>query len=280
MKRFKPTSMKLKILVTLFLAFSFAGVSQQEERTLIKGRVVVETDELEGITVFNSSSNRGTTTDEKGEFEIRVKENDVLEFGALQFQDFSATISKDVVLSKRMTVYLIEEVNKLDEVVILPYELSGELNIDIESVRTFNPDMNAIYFGIKHSDEYEFSDDYKTSVENIAMHSQSQPIITNGLNVGNLIGAMIKPLFGKKKGKEQKKYDVPAVPVNRLKEYYSAKFLTDNFNIPEDKIDDFVAYAESNGLDYSLLQAGKEIEFLEFLSQKSQLFLKLQNEKD
>ncbi|MBV6655934.1 MAG: carboxypeptidase-like regulatory domain-containing protein [Mameliella sp.] len=272
--------MKLRILIALLLTFSLSVIAQQNDRVLVKGRVVVESDEIEGITVYNSFSKKGTTTDENGAFEIMVAVNDVLEFRALQFQDFKATISESVFFSKQMTVYLIERVNQLDEVVILPYDLTGSLNVDVENVELFNPDMEAIRFGIRHMDEYEFSADYRSKVENTAMHSQSQPIITNGLNVGNLIGAMIKPLFGKKEKSNEEKYGVPDVPVSKLKEYYSEKFLIDNFKIPEAKIEEFITYVENEGIDFNLLEAGKEIEFLEFLSQKSQLFLKLQDEKD
>ena len=51
-------------------------------------------------------------------------------------------------------------------------DLCEKLGADIESTTTFNPKLDALYFGIKHQDEYDFSDDYKSEVKNIAMYSQ------------------------------------------------------------------------------------------------------------
>ncbi|MDT0558351.1 carboxypeptidase-like regulatory domain-containing protein [Ichthyenterobacterium sp. W332] len=265
--------MKIKIVAFLFLVSSFTVFSQDTDRKPITGKVVVKTDELEGITVYNKSTKKGTSTDTSGNFEITVGLNDILVFGALQFEDFEANITEEILESKRMVVYLIEEVNKLDEVLILPYDLTGYLEKDVEDVKTFNPDMDAIYFGIKKQDEYEFRDDYKSSVDNIALHSQSQPIITNGLNVKNLIG-----LFFKKK--EKSNNQVADVPINNLRTYYSDDYISNNFKIPKAEIDEFVVFLEKNGLDYNLLRQGKEMQFLEFINQKSQVYLLTQGDKN
>lgn len=266
--------MKIKIVTFLFLLSTLVVYSQDINRITISGKVVVKTDELEGITVFNKSTKKGTSTDPTGRFQIKAGLNDVLVFGALQFEDFEATVNQEILKSQTMIVYLIEEVNKLDEVLILPYDLTGYLEKDVEDVQTFNPDMDAIYFGIKKQDEYEFRDDYKTTVENVAMHSQSQPIITNGLNVKNLIG-----LFFKKKDKKAPRASAD-VPINNLRAYYGDEYITTNFNIPKEQIDAFVVYLEDNGLDYSLIKQGKEMEFLEFINQKSQLYLSAKRDKN
>lgn len=272
--------MKLKITTYLLILFTISVFAQQSERVVIKGKVIVENNEVEGVTVYNKSTKKGTSTDPEGKFEITAGLNDVLIFGALQFKDFEASVTEQVLETRKMIVYLIEEVNKLDEVLILPYDLTGFLDKDIEDVKTFNPDMDAIYFGIKHSDEYEFSDDYKSSVENIAMHSQAQPMIVNGLNVKNILGLLLGDKKNKKKKQERAKLRTPDIPVNKLRVYYNDDFITTNFKIPKENIDDFVVYLEENGLDYSLLKKGKEMQFLEFINLKSQLYLLTQRGKN
>ncbi len=272
--------MRQKLLFILLIFVTINLFSQEVKRIEISGKIIVNSDDIDGVTVYNASSNKGTVTDHKGHFLINVALNDRIEFGALQFKDFIVVIDEDVIVSKEITVYLIEEVNKLDEVVILPYDLTGNLVVDLESVKTFNPDMDAIYFGIKHMDEYDFTSDYKVKIENNTMHSQGQTMV-NGLNVVNLVGAMIKPLF---KSKNRNKVDVKNrkvdIPINILKMYYSNKFLIDNFEIPKDKIEEFVAYVENNGLEDNLLKPGKEMEFLEFINEKSRLFLNSLSEKN
>lgn len=263
-------------LITLFISSNFL-MAQTLNRIEVTGKIVVDSDDKFGITVFNKSSKLGSITDEKGEFAIKVALNDVIEFRALQFQTFTVIIDEDIIKSKKMTVYLVEQVNKLDEVIILPYDLTGNLVVDIESVKTFNPDMDAIYFGLGNIHLYEFSDDYRSKVVNIAMPERD---LIYGVNVVNLVGMFLEPLFNKSKKNKLTAEQTANIPVGGFQEHYSTQFLVDNFKIPEDKIDEFITYVETHGLDYSLLDKGKEFEFLDFISQKSVLFLESIGEKD
>lgn len=261
-----------KTVLYFFLFFPlFLLTAQNVTRVEIAGKVVVNSDDLEGITVYNTSAKRGVLTDENGLFTVSVALNDVIEFRALQFQDFSVTIDENIIKTRKMTVFLVEEINKLDEVVILPYDLSGNLLVDIESVKTFNPDLDAIYFGLANMNEYEFPDDYRSKVVNVAMPGTGNNI-PYGLNVIGIVDLFLRPIFNSKKNKdlevmgEEEAYQA-------FTDLYSTKFLVENFNIPEDKVDDFVAYVEDEGVDFSLLNSGKEFEFLEFISVKSKEFL-------
>lgn len=271
--------MKQLLLVPVVILTFFTAHSQDIERIEISGKIVVESSDVEGIAVYNTSSNKGTVTDEAGKFTIKVAINDIIEVRALQFQDFTVNIDENIIKSKKMTVFLVEQVNKLDEVVILPYDLTGNLPADMASVRTFNPDMDAIYFGIASMDSYEFADDYKSQVDNIAMRGPGNDIRYQ-LDAVAIVGMLLKPLFKSDKERKQKETEkIADIPTSGLRDYYSAHYIETNFNIPKDKIDDFVTYVENHGLDYSLLQKGKEMQFLEFLTQKSKEFLKAQSEK-
>ena len=138
----------MRICYIIFSVLFSLVLMAQEERIKIDGKIQVKTDELEGIAVYNSSANQGTTTDKEGRFVIEVKLNDILSFSALQFKDFSIIIDERIVKSKQVTALLVEEVNKLDEVIILPYDLSGSLFVDLNAVRTYNVDMDSLYTGI------------------------------------------------------------------------------------------------------------------------------------
>lgn len=266
--------MKLKLLLFLCLSITVLSFSQDIKRIEISGKIVVNSEDLENVTIYNTSSNRGTLTDENGKFKIEVALFDVINVRALQFQDFTFTIDKNIISSKKATIFLVEKVNKLNEVVILPYDLTGNLNVDMESVRTFNPDLDAIYFGILDISAYEFPDDYKSEVENIAAKGPGNDIRYQ-MDGAAIVGFLLKPLFKWNREKQEKKKDeMVAISSNGLRDYYSARYIADNFKIPDDEVDEFVVYVESHGLDYSLLKKGKEMEFLEFLTQKSEEFLK------
>jgi hypothetical protein len=74
--------------------------------------------------------------------------------------------------------------------------------------------------------------------------------------------------------KNKKKAGVPEVPIEAIKYYFGSEFLVDNFNIPEHRVEEFIRVVESGDFDFSLLNYGKEMEFLELLNKKSTEFLK------
>lgn len=269
-----------KIIVTLFCTFSIIAFSQDIDRITINGRIIVSAQDKEGVTVYNTSSNKGTVTDEIGEFKIDVAINDVVEFGALQFKDFTVVISEQILESKQMTVILVEEVNKLDEVVLLPFGLTGNLNADLENVRTYNVSLDAVYFGLDHIEDFQFSADYKTKAENVAFNEYN-PKVDNMLNLVNLAGFLVSQVadIG---GEEMTNQDkaLNKTPFKNALEQYSVNFIHVNFDIPLDEMNAFVDYVENKGVDESLLAKNKEVQFLERINQLSQSYLKFKGDKN
>jgi hypothetical protein len=255
--------------------------SQDIERITVNGRIVVYSKDKEGVTVYNTSSNNGTLTDENGEFELAVTLNDIVEFGALQFKDFKVTITNGILTSKRLTVILVEEVNKLDEVVILPFGLTGSLNADLENVRTYNVSLDYVYFGLNHIEDFEFSADYKTEADNLAFN-ESNPTVDNMLNIVNLAGFIVGQVVDMDTdGKETKlEKAIPKTRFQKALDKYSVNYIHVNFNIPLDQVEAFTDYIEEKGVDEELLQENKELQFLERLTQLSKSYLKEKSEKD
>ena len=268
-----------KILILLFGLFASTVFSQDVVRITVNGRIVVSSEDKEGVTVYNTSSNKGTITDENGDFELKVAVNDIVEFGALQFKDFSITITDNVIESKQLTVILVEEVNKLDEVVLLPFGLTGNLNADLENVRTYNVSLDDVYFGLDHMTDFEFSADYKTKVDNLAF-DEYNPRVDNMLNVINLAGFLLSQVVdmdAKPKTKEEK--EIAKTPFKEALDQYSVNYIHSNFNIPLDQVDAFINYVEREGVDEILLEKDKEMQFLERITQLSKSFLKDTSEK-
>ncbi|MEM6516624.1 MAG: hypothetical protein AAF688_10615 [Bacteroidota bacterium] len=250
----------------------------QNLRQSIHGRIIAETPDLDKITVYNKTADKYAITDDKGEFDINVKLNDVIIVRGLQFQQLQINITQAILDSKRLRIFLIEQINKLDEILVLTSGLTGQLETDVESVRTFNPKLDALYFGIQRSDEYVFSADNRTEVENKAIHSQV-PTMVNGLNIVNVVDQLLLPMF-RSGAKKRKNVKIPNVPENDIQNYLGSEFLTDNFSIPSEKVSDFIQFVEDENFDFNLLNYGNEIEFLEVLNQKSKAFLSIQGVKN
>lgn len=258
-------------LILLILCSSLNIVSQNFNRQEVSGKIIVESNDVAGITIFNKSSNIGTITNENGEFALKVALNDLIEVSALQYENLSFRVNDAIIASKTMKVFLIEEINRLDEIILLPNGLSGNLNEDMSKSKRFTPKMDAIYFGIKNSDQLGIEDNYKTEVNNMAMNTQRIQLV-NGLNIVNVVDQLLLPLF-RSEAKNKKEKGIPDVPVESIKYYFGSEFLVSNFNIPEHRVEEFIRYVERDDFDFSLLNYGKEMEFLELLSKKSVQFL-------
>ena len=263
----------MKKLLPLFVfLISFSAISQDIRRENVKGKIIVEGNDIEGISIYNTTSSIGTVTNENGEFVIAVAINDLLEIRAVEYQNFDVRINKAILESKRINIFLIEEVNKLDEVVVIKKRLTGDLKTDINTVKIFNPKLDAIYFGIENHDVYDYTEDNKSQIKNMAIRSEAQAMV-HSLNVINVVDQLLIPLF-RSEVKDKKAAGIPEVPAKSIKYYLGSNFLANNFNIPEHRVEEFIRYVEDDEtFDFELLNYGHELEFLELLNKKSELFL-------
>ncbi len=262
--------MKKPILLLTFLASLPHLFSQNVERIEIDGKIIAKENDIEGITIFNTSSNKGTITDAQGSFKLEVSLNDRIELSALQFKAVTIIVNDQIVKTKKLTVFLTEQVNTLDEVLLLPNELTGSIVVDIERVELPKPLM--IDFGDVKS--YEFPIDHLTKVDN-TLTKQGQ--FYNGINFAEILG--INKWLNKKPKRltyeemdrqyKRKTYD--------LSQKYNRDFIQKSYNIPEDFMDKFYAYIYANGFEIKLLNYENEMELMEFLLQKSKLFFKEHN---
>jgi hypothetical protein len=269
--------MKKLLLLFVCLISSLAN-SQEVKRVNIEGKIIVEGSDIRGIAIYNSSSKLGATTNEKGEFNLSVALNDLIEVRALEYQNFDVLVNNYILESKKMRIFLIEEVEKLDEVVITTKLLTGNIEKDVTIAKTFDLKSNAVYFGIKDKDVIEFGDENKDQIEEIGNESIAISMVT-GLNITNVVDQLLIPLF-RSEVKDKKAAGVPEVPAKSIKYYLGSTFLVEHFNIPEHRVEEFIRYVETKGFDFNLLNYGNEIEFLELLSKKSNAFLEIKNSTD
>lgn len=263
------------------LSCSVLSIAQDLERIQVNGKIVVESGDIEGVTVFNASSNKGAITDFNGAFKIEVGINDRVEISALQFKKFTVIIDEGVIAEKKMTIFLVEQVNKLPEVVVSPYDLSGNIIVDIERVKTTNLPLDADDFSLKVA-AIDLTPDYKSKAENPFVNGAEA--LKYNTNFVSIFNSFLKPLFDGKNKNEQHNSNQKAREQQEqrfnLRDMYSNYYMFKAFNIPEDKVNEFIAYVEDNGLDYNLLKEGREMEFIDVLVAQSTSFLAIQSDKD
>ena len=246
--------------------------AQSTDRVTINGQVVSKTNDVEGITIYNTSSNKGTITNSAGVFNIQVTLNDQIEISALQFKTVSITIDEEMIKNKALTVLLTEEINTLDEVVILSYGLTGDLTTDLANVERLKS-MPQFWGDLR---DIEFENEHIDRVDN---HLVKKGQLYNGVDFARLLSLnkLMNKLLSKKKTtlpiwQDQKESDIL--------DKYSVQFITENFNIPLNQVDKFLVYLEDKGLSKTMSAVESEVQLLEFLLKESKAFLKEVNEKN
>ncbi len=267
--------MKTNLITLLLMCLTSTSIfSQNIERIELKGTIIVDRNDREGVTVYNSSSEKGTITDADGKFTIQVALNDRIEFSALQFEDFTVIITQEMIDAKEISVFLIEQVNKLDEVLILPHNLTGNLSYDVSNIELMNPNLDALYFGLGNLDKFEFTPDHLSEIENIAMNETR---LVNGIDVLNVFGKLLVPIF---KSKKPKKEFIPNYKKTSILDVYSKDYLSEILSIKDKDVVEFIYYVEENNFDTSLLNQNKEIEFINYLKQQEKQFVKIKYGKN
>ena len=89
---------------------------------------------LSNVNIINVNKMKGTTTDEKGLFDIEVTASDTLHLSILGFQSLKIKVTNDWIKNNFTKIYLTEKAYALEEVVIRPFNLTGYLEIDTKLI--------------------------------------------------------------------------------------------------------------------------------------------------
>lgn len=106
-----------KILLLTFLV-SYVALSQEK---IIKGRVVANGNNVEGINLVNLVNEKSAVTDSNGDFSILAKVDDLLVFSAVNMHYKRKIIEADDFQKDIIIIEMEPKINQLDEVEITKY---------------------------------------------------------------------------------------------------------------------------------------------------------------
>lgn len=244
--------MKQTLLFALVALLSITAWSQDDGRSILRGKVLYRNVNVPNENVINATSERATITNSNGEYQIRVKVGDELVFSALNYQIEIVKITEEILNNNRLVIEVNEKVTELEEVVVTP-----------EQQERFLEAKNKIL-----KEEFEYEIDRSTEVENIAF-SPTGTNLQNGLNFVGIFKALTKVI---KKDEVEKKAPLKVSDV--LRQVYEDEFFVLDLNLPQDKIDAFLFYCDAKMPVQSLLKKENEFELIDFLVTESKLFLK------
>lgn len=122
--------------IIFFLTFIFSISIYAQEETQVKGTVFTVQNNLplENVNVLNLNQVKGTTTNIKGEFNIRAAVNDTLYFSFLGFKSIKVRVTQDMIKYPGTRIGMTELAYALEEIIITPYKLTGYLAIDAKYI--------------------------------------------------------------------------------------------------------------------------------------------------
>lgn len=271
----------LFVILSLITNFLFA---QGIERKVLRGIVVVDSFDVEAVTVRNISSNLNAKTDIDGKFSIRARATDTLFFESPSFISQKYILTQKDFWKEELEIRLHVKITELDELVITPYTLSGNLIEDTKRIQVYGDGFAVI--DAKKIMHYE--DDVRSGAPiNSALPNVFAP---NGSNfnflamAAGLVSLFIKPSLSKSHSKRV--YEERRIKNLQSKSYsdhlferFSHNFFVETLKIKNEDIPLFMSFSELNVYELSpLLKPENELKLIEYLIKKASEF-NLQNSK-
>ena len=134
--------MNVKTKLTLIVLSLFSIVAFAQDSYLIKGKVVSQVDNLPipGVNVIVVGTTNGVSTDFDGNYQIQVKQDDVLQFSYVGFKTQTIIITNQQTLN----VSLSEDTSQLDEVVVIGYGTQKKSHLTGAIAKVKGEDVAAI----------------------------------------------------------------------------------------------------------------------------------------
>ena len=238
-------------------------ISAQEKEVLIDGQIKNNSPDIEGIHILNITSLVATITKKDGSFQIRGKVGDTLLVSSIQYEIQRLKLTQENIDKKRITILLTSKINELDEVVVRPHNLSGNLSRDLKNTKTAYEEVRPSKLGLPNA--------YAKP------KTQTQRRIYEAKTGSGIIplNPIINAITGRtKKLKRQLQLEKEALIAEETKGKIDPVMYSEFLKIPEEKIDDYIFFCASDPAFTAIRQADDLILMLEFLKKKSDEYRK------
>ncbi|MEJ1223840.1 carboxypeptidase-like regulatory domain-containing protein [Sediminicola sp. 1XM1-17] len=226
----------------------------------LEGRVLNESGDVAATHVINTTTNRATITSAEGFFKIAVALNDTLVFSAVQFKKKELVVTQSVLDSKSLFITMEDALTELDEVVVRPYSLSGDITKDLEELKT-EPVVTASTLNLPNAYAKTW-----TQTERILHEATSGGGIVPLNPILNGISGRTKML------KKQLKLEETYARTERVKAFYADSLFVQDLKIPISRIDDFMYFCEVDAEFSGLVDTQDRLKIWSFFKKKSVVY--------
>ncbi|NKI30323.1 hypothetical protein HCU67_00085 [Muricauda sp. DJ-13] len=240
-------------------------VAQGQNVKLLKGKVIAPGEDVTGVTIQNVSTKKATITDFEGNFSIEVRELDTLVFSAVQLKRKILPVTEPIFNSSFVRVPMQAFVNELREVVVLPYNLSGDLNTDAKAMNVAPVTAESLGLPNAHAK-------IPTQSERKLMQASY-----GKFNLGMLLSPPLDPLINMITGrtkmlKNRVAVDKKYAKTNAVEASIVDSLFLSELKIPKRKIADFMYFCEVDDEFQQLVSRKDQLLLWEYLLRRSKLY--------
>lgn len=247
----------MKSGLSFSILFLFCVVGAYAQSVELNGKISAAV-EVDAIHVINKTASRFTISNADGTFIIPAKLNDTILFSGISYQPKEIIISKFIMSSKQLPVYLEELVNVLDEVIVGKV-LTGDLWSDITNAE-LKRDLNFYDLGIPGYTGKQMT--------------QSERRLYQATSGGGLvpIGLIVNAITGRtKRLKEHIKLEKLDNCLDKMKSNFSDDLFS-NYDLEEDRKAEFFYYCQDDPEFEKLCKTKNNMTTFEFLETKLEAF--------
>ncbi len=240
----------------LFLLISTSLGAQQLFSKKLDGRVYSKDGDVAATNVQNITANRGTITDFDGFFTITANVNDTLVFSAVQFQKKEIVITKEILQQDFLNVTLADALTELDEVVVTPYSLTGDITTDLDLI-SIGPVVTSSTLGLPNAYVKPIS-----KAERELYAATANPFMSFDPLINAITGRtkMLKQRVARNKLYSR---------TEQVKAFYADSLFRIDLKIPEDKIDDLLYFCEVDASFQVTVDTRDHLKIWEYIRKKS-----------
>lgn len=224
--------------------------------SIVKGKIVSDVKDLEGVHIINISTIAGAVSDKEGYFSIKAKANDTIIFSAVFLEKKKYVIKKEDIANKLFLVSINPNTEYLKEVTVTEY-----------------PNINAVSLGILQSQPKSYTKAERNLLAAGTFHWYSPLLIPLG---GMSVDGLLNAISGR--GKMLKKeliIERKEILQEKTLDYFSKSYMTSTLLIPEEYVDGFVYYVDDNEQFKSVMESKNKTQITFVLHQLAVEYLNL-----
>ena len=165
---------------------------------------------LKNVHVVNLNTEKGTFSNDYGQYRIVVSLGDTLRFSSVEYETVKKTITDRIYFSKKLNLVLKNKNYVLNEIVVKKHDLTGNLSIDRkkvpkDTIATMGKNLSNLIDDISKKSQKGILNKPSKKDSKLAEESNRNTDPTksfDGLDLGTIVGGLIS-LIPKKKNKSK-----------------------------------------------------------------------------